>query len=165
MSTPGNDPASLQNLHDIVPPAAVPWWPPATGWTVLAGILAVGLLVGTFLWLRRYQRNRYRRAALSQLRLIRLQGESDTGVGARELSGLLKRTALAAWPREQVATLSGSEWLNFLQQSMTRANMGESLGRSLQETVYQRKKLPLEEFEAMCTSAEDWIRLHRSPVN
>ncbi|MBN8910366.1 MAG: DUF4381 family protein, partial [Rhodospirillales bacterium] len=50
----------------------------------------------------RWRRNRYRRAALRELgRLPR------TGNVVPALAALLKRTALAAFPRERVAALTG----------------------------------------------------------
>lgn len=107
----GADP--LAGLHDVALPTPPPWLPPhGPGWWLLAALL-LGVLAwaGWRLWLR-HRRNRYRREALSQLE--RLAAQPLTPQALAELSGLLKRTALVAYPRELVASLSGSAWRQFL---------------------------------------------------
>ena len=91
------DPASLDNLRDIVEPPPIPWWPPAVGWWVLLGLVVVmAAVVGLLAW-RKWRAGAYRRAALSEL-------ESAHGMAA--IAETLKRTALAAFPRTDVAALS-----------------------------------------------------------
>src|SRR5262245_11663928 len=65
------DPASLDNLIDIVTPPPVPAWPPAPGWYVVAAVAA--LLFGWSLWRAavRWRRAAYRRAALAELERLR----------------------------------------------------------------------------------------------
>jgi hypothetical protein len=99
-----SDPADLSNLRDIVVPPAVSFWPPAPGWWAVgvACLVAAGLAIAVAL--RHWQRNAYRREALRAL---------ETAEG-NDISAILKRTALVAFPREQVASLSGPAWLAFL---------------------------------------------------
>ena len=99
------DPASLANLRDIVIPPPVPWWPLAPGWWVLFMVLAlIAILAAARRW-RRWRADTYRRAALRALR------EADSVVSVAEI---LKRTALMAFPRTRVASLSGSAWVQWL---------------------------------------------------
>ena len=99
-----SDPADLSNLRDIVVPPAVSFWPPAPGWWMVgaACVVAAGFAVAAAV--RHWQRNAYRREALRAL---------DTA-DSRDISAILKRAALAAFPREQVASLNGAAWLAFL---------------------------------------------------
>ena len=85
------DPADLSNLRDLVLPPAVSLWPPAPGWWIVAaaGLAAAAILSAAAV--ARYQRNAYRREALRQLDTV------DPG----GISTVLKRTALAAWPRDR----------------------------------------------------------------
>ena len=41
LAAASTDPTSLEHLFDIVTPPPVPWWPPAPGWVVVAGIICV----------------------------------------------------------------------------------------------------------------------------
>jgi hypothetical protein len=65
-----SDPASLQNLNDIVLPATVGWWPLATGWYVLIGFLLIVIAWLSYRSLKLWIKNRYRRAALRELQVL-----------------------------------------------------------------------------------------------
>lgn len=104
--------ASLQNLRDIVVPQPPPLWPPAPGvWVVLIVVLCA--LVALFLWWHRARaRSAYRRAGLALL---------DGAGTARDVDVILKRVALAAFPRPRVAPLYGDDWVTFLDSTCSRA--------------------------------------------
>jgi hypothetical protein len=110
---------AMRSLHDIVLPQPVSWMPQAWGWAALAGIIFALLLVVAIRAIRRFRRNAYRRDAVRQL--ARLEDEMTDAArrahAIRKLAELLKRTALAAWPRAQVATLAGAGWAQFLGRS------------------------------------------------
>lgn len=99
-----SDPADLSNLRDIVVPPAVSFWPPAPGWWIVGGACVIAAGVAIAAAVRHRRRNAYRRAALRELE------HAD----APDISAILKRAALVAFPREQVAALSGPAWLAFL---------------------------------------------------
>lgn len=98
---------SLDKLNDIVEPGAASWWPPS--WPAIA--IAVALLAGIaffIFWLvRRRQQSRARKAAIRQL-------QQDRNMSIEELTILLKRTALAYYPREIVAEKHSRQWISFL---------------------------------------------------
>lgn len=102
----GADP--LAQLRDIHLPPPVTGWPPAPGWwlLVLAGLL---VLLGIFVWSRRRRRQAYRREALRSLDRL-----CERGAPLAEFCELLKRAAAARYGRLAVASLSGSEWVEFL---------------------------------------------------
>ena len=151
-----DDPASLQNLHDIVNPPPVPLFPPAPGWYWLAVILLLAL--GWWLWqsLRRYRADAYRRAALASL--ARLQAEDDLAA----LPALLKRTALAAFPRPRVAGLSGADWWRFLDYTGGADNFSDTAGPLLDRLAYDPGGgLDAGERERLLGAASHWLRHHR----
>jgi len=138
------DAASLRNLRDIVVPDRPALWPPAPGvWVLLVIILAVVLAL-FFWWWRARQRNAYRRAGLALL---------ENAGTTREINIILKRVALAVWPRPEVAPLYGSAWAAFLDGACTRTRFA-SLGADEDGT-----KAPLE----LQRLARTWIRHHRVP--
>ena len=115
MSTTAADPTSLEHLFDLAVPPPVPWWPPAPGWFVVGGVvLGLGFWGAWRAW-RRWRAAAYRRAALAEWRQLKAQA-ADSGhreIALRHLPELVKRVALAAFPREAVASLSGETWLRF----------------------------------------------------
>jgi len=64
------DPASLQGLNDIVLPESAGWWPLASGWYFLLGLLLVFLTWFIYTSIKHRIKNRYRRTALNQLQLM-----------------------------------------------------------------------------------------------
>ena len=155
-----NDSGSLQNLNDIVMPAAVPWWPPAPGWYGLAAILLTILAVAWVYWLRARRRNRYRRLALRELAGIR---QDTSGRALQTLPQLLKRTALAAWPRDRVAALSGAEWHRFLDQSAGMNRFQSGAGEVLDRLAYLSRAAEAPsagESARLLDAAERWLRQH-----
>lgn len=95
---------ALRSLHDIAVPPPVSWMPQTWGWAVLAGLLGLALLVWALKTWRRYRRNAYRREALRMLGDIErlLQTPEKHAEALHQLAEVLKRTALAAWPRAHV---------------------------------------------------------------
>ena len=135
---------SLDNLRDIVVPEPPPSWPPAPEvWLLTVVVIAA---VAVFVYQRRRQRqaNAYRRAGLSLLH------EAGT---VHEISVILKRVALAAFPREQVASLYGDAWGAFLSQSCGRRDFSPLI-EAAPDTPADNKARRL---------AATWIRRHRIP--
>jgi hypothetical protein len=158
----------MANLEEIGLPEPVPWWPPAPGWYVVAGLLLLGLV-----WLarrahRRWRANAYRRGALARLGAIeRLAFAPDTRrVVLLQLPVLLKQTALAAYGRDRVASLSGQAWLSFLDGTMGDRRFTTGAGRTLLSVAYARsgpQRLTDEETERLLDVSRWWVRTHRDP--
>jgi len=143
--------APLDKLHDFYQPPAPAWTPQTVGWYVL--FVVTGLLV---IWVvvhqtRKWFANRYRRAALRELDLLPVN----------EFSGLLKRTALEAWPRERVASLSGAEWLRFLNEAAGDETFHCPPANRIEELALQPATLSNEDEHALREVAATWIRRHR----
>jgi hypothetical protein len=153
------DPASLQNLNDIVAPGPVPWWPPAPGWYVVLLVLAGLLLWGLFRFVRWWRRNGYRREALRELKEIRSAGT----VKADRLPVLLKRAALSAWPRAEVAALTGEEWHAFLDRTAETGRFCSGSGESLDRLAWASgSTLTNEEFGRVLKDSAWWLKHHRA---
>ena len=156
-----NDAGSLRNLNDIVVPAPVPWWPPAPGWLVVAFIVLMLVIVIAVRQWRLWRRNRYRRQALQVVSSIR---QGNTAPGALPL--VLKRAALSAWPREEVASLSGPAWHRFLDESCASEQFLGGAGDTLDQLSYAElaKTAPFEgDYGQALDAAEHWLKHHRSP--
>ncbi len=143
------DARSLEDLRDIAMPEPVSWWPLALGWWVLLGFILFSGIVALIRLVGRRRANAYRRAALREL-------ESATTVTA--VADVLKRTALCAWPRSDVAFLAGTAWCDWLA-STGRTPLPDSTARVLTNDVFQDSSTP-EAVDELTTFADAWIRRH-----
>ena len=154
---------ALPQLRDIHLPDATSWWPPAPGWWLLA-LLLVLLPLAWYAARRRLGRRapRYRRAALAELQQMydNYQHEGNSLRFTQEVSALLKRVAMQCYPPEQVASLGGREWANFLtrdQDASTREHIDRCLG-----AIHRGKHTRDTDLQTDCTSlyefTRDWIK-------
>lgn len=151
--TPAADPASLENLHDIVEPAALSlWWPLAPGWWVILTLFTLGVAGFSYRWFQRWRADGYRRSALGELNAL------SSGV---RLSELLKRVALVAYPRGRVASLTGREWVAFLNANAPQPCFDGELGDLLTSLAYTSRSISSAQVDALKTAAGRWIETHR----
>lgn len=106
----------LAQLRDLHLPEPVGWWPPAPGWWLLAAVLLAAAIALALLLLHRRRQNAYRLEAQAELlQAWRDCREGGDGIAyALTLNELLRRTALAAYPRRRISGLTGTAWLEFL---------------------------------------------------
>jgi hypothetical protein len=165
MSAAAADPTSLENLYDIIPPPPVPWWPPAPGWYVV-GVVVLALAVWAgWSWWRRWQAAAYRRAALAVLQQLKTRAadEAQRTSALRELPELVKRTALAAFPRQQVAALSGVTWLAFLDRTGHTNAFSHGRGQLLPVLSYDphaASRLDAQSVDELFSVVSHWIQDH-----
>lgn len=146
-----NLPQLLDRMHDIVAPDPVSMLPATDGWWVLLGWLAaIALIIGVRAR-RRWLANAYRREALAALDAI-------TAPTGHELGVLLRRTALAAFPRDQVASLHGEEWATFLCRSASNDPVVAAAADDLARAPYRPDVDP----GALVAPARRWIEVHRA---
>lgn len=148
---------ALAQLRDIHPPIAPTLWPPAPGWWLAAAVTLLALALLARPWRQRYDRWRRRRLALAELARLRavLEQDGDRSHFAAGVSMLLRRLALARYPRAQVAGLSGDRWLQFLDQTGD-GDFITGPGRVLALAPYQiNPELPVAALEAL---ARQWIK-------
>ncbi len=158
--------SGLQNLHEIFMPEPVSWMPHTIGWYAVIGLVL--LITGWWLYgrLRRFRKNRYRRLALAELAVIEgeLKQPERRAKALAKIPVLLKWTALATFPRIDVAGLSGERWLAFLDKTMGGRNFTEGEGRLLPELAFapvQRiTQLSNEKMGNLLQLVRRWIKRH-----
>ena len=100
----------LEKLNDIIAPGAAGYWPPAPIYWLLLLILAVSAVASVYLFKRFTKQRLKQQQALTKLQ--QLQKEDADFI---LLNQLIKGVALSYFPRQQVASLHGEQWFDFLQ--------------------------------------------------
>jgi hypothetical protein len=159
-------PDSLDRLHDIIAPERVPWWPPAPGWYWVLGFALVLILVLALRGWWHWQRNRYRREALAELgRQESALFDVHRRVSALvSLAELVKRAALSGWPRGEVASLTGSAWMAFLDRTGGTSAFSQGPGAILERASYDpRTAASLDDatLRDLVLLVRDWLAHHR----
>ncbi len=116
---------SIRGITEISLPESVSMLPQTLGWKILALLAIIWLSRLLIKMLRKYWRNRYRKAALKKLAEIQKHYETGDKQALRQLPALIKATSLHAYPRAQVASLSGKRWHSFLQQSYANSGVNK----------------------------------------
>jgi len=147
-------------LRDIHMPEAVSWWPLAPGWWGLLGLML--LLVIIVLLVRSWRRRRrLRNSAVMELKRIRdaFDQHHDALRLVRELSVLLRRIAISYFPRSDVASLTGDDWLRFLDRSGALADSDRGFlngpGKILNSGPYQAR-LDVDT-QALIVLCQQWV--------
>ena len=160
MPTGGSDP--LAALRDIHMPPEPGLWPPAPGWWILALLLLL-IAGGVAMWrIRARRRHRPQREALLALAALRrelAEGAAPQRVAA-ESTSLLRRAALARFPRRQVAGLTGRDWLDFLAEHGGGAGFATPEAAPLVRAPYA-PGIGVDEAERIIGLCERWIRAGR----
>lgn len=152
-------------LRDIHLPDPVSWWPPAPGWWLLLIIVLVFCL-GIWLLYRSYikVKNSITRITKREFDVIRLAFEQhkNTHRLVKELSVLLRRMCISAFPRVQTASLTGGAWLNFLDQFMTGQSFSQGPGKVLIEAPYKASAdVHAEDLLRICEDCINGVAIHK----
>jgi len=126
-------------LRDLHLPDAIGWWPLAPGWWVVVAILCAVLGYILLCTYRRWQFNAPRRYAMRELAYYEaeyLKHRNPVTLG-KQLSELLRRGMLAYAPREDVAGLTGGDWIVWLDQGMPLPYFHTEGGKSLLNLPYR----------------------------
>lgn len=154
-SAPEVDPVA--GLVDIPLPTPVSLWPQTWPLRIAVAVVAVGLAVCAWQLARWWYRNRYRRVALAEL--DRIAGASDAASVPLDLASLVRRTALAAFPRDKVASLTGVEWLEFLDRTADTRAFSEGAGHALENVAYRPTPADV---RPPIGAVRHWIKAHHA---
>jgi len=149
-------------LKELPLPEPVSWWPQTIGW-YLVGIIILGAIMW-ILWRfwQRYQKNLYRREGLKELDSI-TQNPQDLV----KIPLLLRRSALHAAPRSNVANLRGSDWINWLNESLGSKLFEEGDAGLLEELAFARPdriSIDSKSSEHLIEASRVWMRSHRVAI-
>ena len=132
---------ALEQLKDIHLPDAISLWPIAPGWITLYVILLGLVCYLLFVWYKRQYKKitiKFALLKLKKLKDLMIENPDNTNISA-EISTLIRRTALHYFRREEIAGLSGKDWLDFLNRSGNTTQFTGETGCLLIDGPYRQK--------------------------
>ena len=159
----------LEVLRDLQIPAAIPWWPPAPGWWGSIILAVLIYLQWRYSLLTRWfykptsssfslSANAVVRNEIAELRR-RFDETRDVSGLVSSLSVLLRRISLEFFPREEVASLTGESWLEWLDARAQSDVFSSGVGRVLADAPYRKPDhvSATVDGEALLKACEGWI--------
>lgn len=134
----------LEQLADIHLPPAVSYWPPAPGWWLLAILVISALVWAVLLISRRIKQRRICDFALKELDTIYRQFDEDCQQpevnenSARlrfvnQLNSIFRRVALWHYPNSSIASLGGTEWVDFIRKKGDSSGMTDEIAEVISQ--------------------------------
>ncbi len=151
-----NLPDLLELLEPIVYGDPASLWPQTIGWLVMLFWLLGVIAIAGLHWRRHWLANAYRRQASAEIASIR-GADGTPEATAAAIATIVKRTALAAYPRSQVAHLAGTQWQDFLAHSCGDDPQVVAAAPLLARAAYLKDPDP----DALVEPALRWIEKHR----
>ncbi len=150
-------------IEDIITPESVDVWPLAIGWWLLLA-LSIALIIGFFITRQKYKKKwEYRKQALALLEKGFKEWEvkkSTTEETCQNLLTLLKRTAMTAYPDQNISSLHGEAWLTFLNSRTPSPLFNKALQDIICTQQYQRQITA--DISLLKSTCEQWIKQHSS---
>ena len=153
-----NLPQLLELMHELVMPEPISRMPEGPGWWIFTGWLVLVAAISVRALIERRHRNRYRREAMAALDRIEADAAGNPAAAAARVAVLLKQTALAAYPRADVAALYGEDWARFLNESASNDPVVQEASMQLASASYH----PDADGRDLISPARRWIRVHRA---
>ncbi len=153
------EPQSL-SLRDIHLPDAIGWWPPAMGWWLLA--LFIPLLCWFVIWLFK---RLTQKTVLKTGKKILAEIKQDTALNNIEklskISELIRRVAISIAPRPETASLTGPDWLQYLDSTMKDSPFTQGAGQCLANAHYQQTALTEIDIPKLISLCEHWLKAQK----
>ncbi|MGQ3889201.1 DUF4381 domain-containing protein [Legionella sp. CNM-1927-20] len=160
-----SDPQVLAKLHDIHLPSSIGWWPLAPGWYILTVLI---LLIISLLVTIAYRQRQYARAKRQACQLLdnyeqEYLRNGDVSATCAKISELLRRVALVYFPRQDVASLQGEDWINFLNKTSKNINFN-AVRECLLILPYQSRSQKVN-LKPLFSRAYAWIKQRGIPCS
>lgn len=149
----------LAQLKDIYLPARVSqWWPLAYGWWLLLGLIVLTFIIFLIILHYRKKRNSYKDSIVNDFRrTIEETQQNKPKEALQNISVYLKRVALQKFPNQEIKTLHGEQWLEFLDSKMKKQNFKNTKANMLANS-YRAIELDRQTLNEILTVAEQWLR-------
>ncbi len=146
-------------LNDIHFPGSADFWPLAIGWWILLIVICLALFWGLAWLKKRKQLRKRQKAVFNRLSILedKLKKEANSETLA-EVNILLRQLAVNYYPRSETASLTGGDWLQFLDKSGGTEGFSRGAGRVLIEAPYQTGKIQNFNQDEFIPLVRNWVK-------
>ena len=149
----------ISMLDDVNAGQSISYVPSTPVWPwIFLGISLMAAFFG-FRLLKHLRKERYRKLACLEIEsLADLKGPAFV----IQVSQIMKKTALTAYPRKQIAQLHGQKWLRFLELSCKGTQFTQGIGQALAASSY----MPVADVDEkeLGVLAKKWVKTHKRGV-
>ncbi len=144
------------DLKDIHIPDSIGWWPPAIGWwfSILLGLL---LIYSVYRIYKHLTRKTALKSAKKLFNTIKNNTDIDDQSRISELAMLIRRVAMSQDGRINTASLTGSNWLQYLDQDLSEKPFSEGAGSILAKAHYLPATPENYDINPLIQITEDWL--------
>ncbi|MGF1702181.1 DUF4381 domain-containing protein [Photobacterium makurazakiensis] len=140
-------------LAELHLPEAPNLWPLAWGWWVIILIFLVVMAYSIYKVMMVRKQNQARKEALVLLKSLRSIDRFN------DINLLLRQVAISYYPRHDVAGLTGSQWLGFLDSRLPESKRGfVMLSQQWQQGLFSSHALTESDFDACYKQAVLWVK-------
>lgn len=157
--------ASELPIADIHLPNDVSAWPPAIGWWLLVLISALLFWAAIVAFKKHQNKWQYRKAALRLLaEEYRRFNDTNTQATATALISVLKRTAMSAYPEQDLRGIYGQQWVSCLNRQTPKAYFEANLASYFIDQQYQIATTEHNNIDvsALYHACQCWIKQHNT---
>ncbi len=149
--------ASLDNLHDIIVPDAIGFFPLAPGWYILFLLLLTLLFHFGYQKYKVYESERYKRDAKKELEALNDKNRANTIA----LLGLAKKVGIVAYGREAIVKLHRDEWWDFMEVH-SKVSVNPDIRESIAKLLYE-ENVAFDDsvYDAVFLMVSQWIKTHK----
>ena len=142
----GTQQVSEPKLLDIHLAGEPSIWPLAVGWWILIALLLL-LVAWSFIKLRQFLKlKKHQKAILAQFVPIENQLKNNpNNANIAEANIFLRQLAVQYYPREEIASLTGEAWLEFLDQSGDTVQFTKGAGGILIKAPYKNTEIKIQD--------------------
>jgi hypothetical protein len=158
-SKPVSQHAAELPIADIHIPNGVSAWPPAIGWWLLALLILLGI-TGMVMGYKKYRKKwGYRNAALTLL-----ASHKDNHIdNTHAVINILKRTAMTAYPEQNIRSLHGDAWITCLNQQTKERLFTGDIAAFLVLAQYQHTdNMHTVDHPTLYKACQRWIKTHHT---
>lgn len=149
------------SIGELMEPEAIAFSFAAPGWIIVLVLILLVLLAFAIWKLYQYKKNKYRRLAIKELSALNNGNKEISNVILNTVS-LLKRVAITAYGRNEVASIHGSHFLQFLQSKTNATIFSDEVEIIFTKHLYEgcKAEVSSEKLALLHQQSMNWINEH-----